>query len=112
MPITYQKGATPSERLEAQTIKSADKPFELKEALAAIENASPLPWSAVVGRPKPQRLDILDANGKLVCHFHVLNPPREASINYENDTSFIVNMTNIVATLRKELEELRKQLPQ
>lgn len=71
-----------------------DLPFELRALAVAALGMSPRPWRAVIGRVPKVRIDILDANGKLVFHCHPAWPHGELTLNWENDVSVILAVIN------------------
>lgn len=64
---------------------------ELKEILPKV---SPRPWTAILGRVVPSRIDLLDANGNLVMHMHPVVPSNEVTPNWRNDAPLVVHLLN------------------
>lgn len=90
--------------------------LDSKEALKILELASPLPWRAEIKRvddmQQPIRLDILDANGKLVTHFHQVVGSDVDTANWENNARFIINLVNIVEAIKPKENENVSSNPQ
>lgn len=81
-----------------------------KRAAALIAAASPFPWKAIIGRTNPMRIDLIDANNEMTCHWHPTNPAGERTPNWENDAILIIHLIEIVRTQQNTIKELTDKI--
>lgn len=74
------------------TPRASERSVSNNESL--LLGASPRPWKGIIGRSVPMRIDIMDANNKLVCHFHPTSPATEMTENWENNAALILETIN------------------
>lgn len=67
--------------------------------------ASPMPWNGIIGRINTLRIDLVDANKEMLCHFHPTNPKGEKTPNWENDMIAIIHMSDIIASQEQTIKD-------
>ncbi len=79
--------------------------LDAPELIKILNDASKLPWSLKIERfddpVQPIRVDVLDPDGKLVCHFHQVVGSMVDTNNWENNARFICQMTQIIKLLKE-----------
>lgn len=78
--------------------------LDVTKTKAILAKASPMPWKFIIGRQYPTRIDILDANGKMLAHFHPTSPVGEQTSNWENDAVCMIHLTEIIKALETKKE--------